>query len=216
MPDVRYECAPPNLHFFDHASVDMSSGYEHFANVLTYKDMASPEEGVKKAWYGPLARDRNVADLMLEYARNVIEEEGPFHGVIGSSEGGGAAATVLFEQLERARESGQPCTMQCGIFFVSTPPFWPDGKTLLLCDDGDDRITVPTCHIFSETDQLGYMSRACANVCQDKGKTFVLHEGGHTIPHTEKLMVDVAEFVRRVNKGTIDDNSRVVRNAATA
>ena len=215
MPDVRYECAPPNLHFFDYPPIEMENGYQHFAETLTYKDMASPEEGVRKAWHAFAGRDGNVADLMVEYARNVIEEEGPFHGVIGGSEGGGAAATVLFDQLELARESGKPCTMQCGIFFVSTPAFRPHGKGLLLCDDGDDRIRVPTCHVFSESDELSWMSQACANACQDKGKTFVLHKAGHTIPHTKKLMVDVADFVRRVKKGMIDEGSRVIQSTAT-
>ncbi|KAL8746511.1 MAG: hypothetical protein Q9190_001485 [Brigantiaea leucoxantha] len=177
--------------------------------------MTSPEDGVRRSWEKYGARGRNTVELMLEYVRNIIEEEGPFHGVIGGSEGGSAAATTLVDQLELARKHGQPCPMQCGVFFVSTPPMREDGEGFSLVDETDRRITVPTCHIYSEQDLLCWMTKSLYNFCQEDGKTLILHEGGHTIPHTEELMVDVADFVRRIKQGDILETPMVVHNAAT-
>lgn len=213
-PDIEYECPAPNLRWFDYDHLDLSKGVKHFAEMATFNGMTSPEDGVRRAWgrYGKGVG--SSAELMLDYVRNIIEDEGPFHGVIGASEGGSAAATVLFDQLGLARKHGQPCPIQCGIFFVSTPPMTEDGEGCLLCDDDDRRITIPTCHIYSEKDLLCWMAKALQNVCQEDGKTIILHEGGHTIPHTEKLMADVAEFVRRVKQGSTQETPLIVHNAA--
>ena len=94
--------------------------------------------------------------------------------------------------------------MKCGIFFVSPPALRAAGTGWVLrADDGsdDDRrlLTVPTCHVFSEADPLSWMSYCLSNTCQEEGKVHILHDKGHTIPHTEELMVEVANFARRVD-----------------
>ena len=210
-PDVEYECPPPNLRWFDYEFVDLSKGFRHFSELVTSKEMTSPEDGVRRAWDRYKGGTLGSVELMLEYVRNIVEEEGPFQGIIGASEGGSAAATVLFDQLTLARKLGQPCTIQCGIFFVSTPPLKESGDGCFLKDETEQRITVPTCHIYSEEDILCWMAKALSNLCQEEGKTIILHERGHTIPHTEELMVDVAKFVRRVKRGNIQD-SKIIHN----
>ena len=159
---------------------------------------------MRRTWtmYGPSKDNHNPTALTLDYVRNIIEEEGPFHGVIGGSEGGSAAATVLLDQLDLARSAGIPATMKCGIFFVSTPAMRADGKGWYLNGDRSDNrgITVPTCHIFSDNDPLSWMSYCLSNTCQEEGKVHILHDKGHTIPHTEELMVEVANFARRVKR----------------
>ena len=77
-------------------------------------------------------------------------------------------------------------------------------------DDNENKramITVPTCHIFSEKDPLCWMSYSLSNTCQEDGKMHILHEEGHTIPHSEALMNEVAEFARRVDRGEQPDLS---------
>ena len=204
-PDIEYQCPPPNLNHFEYTDALMpSEGFSKIAELLTFNDLDKPEDKMRRTWttFALFNEDYNPATLMLDYTRNIIEEEGPFHGVIGSSEGGSAAATVLFDQLELAREAGVPATMKCGIFFVSSPALRADGKGCLLSDDESDprRITVPTCHVFSDQDPLAWMAYCLSNSCQDEGKVHILHDKGHSIPHTEGLMVDVANFARRVDR----------------
>ncbi|KAI9716039.1 MAG: hypothetical protein M1828_000506 [Chrysothrix sp. TS-e1954] len=212
--DVEYECPAPNLRWYDHNGIDLTKGVKHFSEMLTFKNMTSPEDGARRAWEDYSGGVSNGTELMVEYARNIIEDEGPFDGFIGASEGGSAAATVLMDQLQLSRKQGQACTIQCAIFFVAAAPLTEDGKGYLLSDTTDQRITVPTCHVYSEKDLLCWMAKALENVCQDDGKTTILHEGGHTIPHTEKLMVDVAKFVRKVKQGDIQGTPLTVHNAA--
>ena len=160
---------------------------------------------MRRVWtdYGPSEDHHNATTLTLDYVRNVIQEEGPFHGVIGGSEGGCAAATVLLDQLDLASRAGVPAAMKCGIFFVSPPALRVDGKGWVLSEDESDdrrRITVPTCHVLSDEDPLSWMSYCLSNTCQEEGKVHVLHDKGHVIPHTEGLMVEVANFARRVSR----------------
>ena len=98
--------------------------------MLTFNDLDKPEDKARRVWtmYKPPKDSLNASALMLDYVRNIIDEEGPFHGVIGASKGGSAAATVLLDQLELARRSASvPGTMKCGIFFVSPPALREDG-----------------------------------------------------------------------------------------
>ena len=216
IPDVEYECPAPNLRWYDYDELDLTQGVQQFAEMLTFKDMISPEDGVRRAWGKFGGQVSDATELMVEYARNVIEDEGPFDGVIGASEGGSAAATVLIDQLELARQEGRPCSMRAGIFFVSAAPLASGGNGYFLSDETDQRITVPTCHIYSEKDLLCWMAKALQNVCQEDGKTVILHDGGHTIPHTEHLMIDVAKFVRKIKHGHVQEAPMIIHNAASA
>ena len=134
----------------------------------------------------------DAVGLTLDYIRNVIKEEGPFHGVIGASEGTNAAATVLMDDLHNSSTS----TLRCGIFFVAIPAHRTDGKGWILSDETDQRITAPTCHIYSEKDPLVLTSKALWNTCEPTSRTLISHEKGHTTPHDKALMVEVAKFVR--------------------
>lgn len=204
LPDDEYQCPPPNFLYFDYTVVSVDQGFRSIAAKLTFDDLSKPEDKMRRTWmvYRPLKGNLNAAAVTLDYVRNIIEEEGPFHGVIGGSEGGCAAATVLLDQLDLARTAGVPATMKCGIFFVSPPALRADGKGWYLNDEESDgrRITVPTCHVYSDEDPLAWMSHCLSNTCQEEGKTHILHDQGHVIPHTKELMVEVAKFVRRVKR----------------
>lgn len=47
-------------------------------------------------------------------------------------------------------------------------------------------------------------SRGCRTVrrktCQEEGKVHIVHDKGHVIPHTEEMMVEVADFARQVER----------------
>lgn len=198
-PELEYQCPPPNLSYFDYEMVDVSAGLHHLAEMLDLKRFSTPEDAVRGQSFGPKRND--AVTLTLDYVRNIIEEEGPFHGVIGASEGAGAAATVLINELETSYKNGCRPEMQCGIFFVGVPALKVAGKGWILCDETDQRITVPTCHVYSENDPLVMGSKALRDICQPNGRTLILHEYGHTIPHEKWLMADVGKFVRGLSQG---------------
>lgn len=182
-------------------SGDVSSGssFRKQVDSLGVPDIDAPEDRMRMVWrkYGPQDQ-HNPTSVMLEYMENLLEDEGPFHGVIGASEGGSAAATMLLDHLQRSRDANGNATLICGIFFISMPAIQTDGMGYVLSDRTDQRITVPTCHIFSESDPLAWMARCLVNTCQEDGREVILHDKGHIIPHTKELMVGVANFIRRV------------------
>lgn len=140
----------------------------------------------------------DTVEMFLEYVSNVMEEEGPFDGVIGASEGAGAAATILLYDQELCRERGTKSKLKCGLFFVGFPPFRPDAK-FHLADQSKVRIEAPTCHVIGQKDPLAPISKALWNVCDERTRLLVDHDKGHIIPHEPKIMARIAEFVRQLN-----------------
>ena len=201
--EVEYECTPPNLQYFDFDDVPVDQGLGYLAKMLDFGVDESPEDGMRKS--ASLAKHRNpdAISLTLEYVRNIIDEDGPFDGVIGASEGAGAAATVLLDCLAMSQKGGLPTTMKCGIFFVGMPPLDPGSRKWVLSDETDQRINVATCHILSESDPLILPARALCNICEPSLRKIILHGRGHVIPHDYELMVKVAQFVRDVNQALI-------------
>lgn len=205
--DLEYQCPPPILSYFNYSATRTTiSSFQAQVDHLTFPGIDAPEDRMRMVWkkYGP-QNHHNATSVTLEYLQNIIEDEGPFHGVIGVSEGGCAAATMLLDHLQRSRDANKAATMMCGVFFVSTPALQMDGTGYVLSDDTDERISVPTCHIFSESDPLAWMARCLMNTCQEDGKEMILHDKGHVIPHTKELMVGVANFIRRVKAAAAPD-----------
>lgn len=194
--ELEYQCPPPNLHFFDFDKVPIAAGMDNLVATLELKNMSTPEEAMRKASSTYHLKNPDAVGLMLDYIRNVIEEEGPFQGVVGTSAGATAAATVLMDELQRSSEDGHRTAMRCGIFFVAIPAYRADGKGWILSDETGQRITVPTCHIYSEKDPLVLTSKALWNTCEPSSRTLILHDKGHIIPHEKELMAEVAKFVR--------------------
>lgn len=198
--ELEYQCPPPNLHYFGFDKVPIAAGLQNLAATLDFKNMSTPEEAMRRVSSIYKLKNRDAVGLTIDYIRNVINEEGPFQGVIGASEGAAAASTVLMDELQRSSESGYRTAMKCGIFFVAIPAYQADGKGWILSDETSQRITVPTCHVYSEKDPLVMTSKALLNTCEPGSTTVVLHEKGHTIPHEKELMVEVAKFVRGINR----------------
>lgn len=199
-PELEYQCPPPNLHFFDFDKVPIAAGLHNLAATLDLKNMSTPEEAMRRVSSTYSFKNRDAVALTLDYIRNVIKEEGPFQGVIGASEGASAAATVLMNELQGSSDNGHRTAMKCGIFFVAIPAYRADGKGWILSDETSQRITAPTCHVYSEKDPLVLTSKALWNTCEPSSRTLILHEKGHTIPHEKELMAEVAKFVRGLNR----------------
>jgi Serine hydrolase (FSH1) len=83
----------------------------------------------------------------IDYLYRVMEEDGPFDGIIGYSEGATVAATLLLHEQRRFETEGIPPMFKCALFFAGWPPMNPDLNGLVLEDESDLTISIPTCHI---------------------------------------------------------------------
>ena len=167
----------------------------------------TPEEALRglysqssRADHDHLAED---LELTMEYIRNFIEEEGPFQGVIGASQGASIAATVLLEDLEASRRKNVRSAFKCGLFLVGFPVLKMDGTGFVLSDESDRRITVPTCHLIGKYDPFWGAAEALRKTCDPSSAVTIEHDKHHIIPQSPELMAQVADFVRVVSRKDI-------------
>jgi Serine hydrolase (FSH1) len=83
----------------------------------------------------------------LDYLYQIMEEEGPFDGIIGYSEGATVAATLILHEQRRFEIEGREPMFKCALFFAGWPPMDPELNRIVLADESDLMITIPTCHI---------------------------------------------------------------------
>jgi predicted esterase len=102
------------------------------------------------------------AQEALDYLYRIMEEDGPFDGIIGYSEGATVAATLILHEQRRFVQEGRQPMLKCALFFAGWPPMNPDLDGLVLADQSDLTITIPTCHIskYSST-----KSQICSVIC---------------------------------------------------
>lgn len=98
----------------------------------------------------PSEQDSNgssSAQEAIDYLYDIMEKDGPFEGIIGYSEGATVAATLLLHEQRRYETTGIPTMFKCALFFAGWPPMSPDLNKIVLADESDLTITIPTCHV---------------------------------------------------------------------
>jgi hypothetical protein len=83
----------------------------------------------------------------IDYLYRIMEKDGPFDGIIGYSEGATVAATLLLHEQRKFETRGIPPMFKCALFFAGWPPLNPEMDALVLADESDLTISIPTCHI---------------------------------------------------------------------
>lgn len=83
----------------------------------------------------------------IAYLYDIMERDGPFDGIIGYSEGATVAATLLLHEQRRFEVEGRVPMFKCAVFFAGWPPMNPDLNAVVLADESDLQITIPTCHV---------------------------------------------------------------------
>jgi hypothetical protein len=90
---------------------------------------------------------RHSVQEAIDYLYCIMEEEGPFDGIIGYSEGATIAATIILHEQRRLETEGRAPMFKCALFFGGWPPITPEFDSLVLADQSDLTINIPTCHI---------------------------------------------------------------------
>jgi hypothetical protein len=111
-----------------------------------YDADASSDDSSVGSSYQKSAPNQSAQNAM-DYLYRIMEEDGPFDGIIGYSEGATVAATLLLHEQRRFETDGIPPMFKCALFFAGWPPMTPELDGLVLADESDLMITIPTCHI---------------------------------------------------------------------
>lgn len=146
----------------------------------------------------------DVSTLRRFYSniKTFVLAEGPFDGILGFSEGGGLAASMIIEQF---RNPNSVFTFRCGVFFSA---MWPidlhefqrsDLRNMDPISDGD-LINIPTAHIWDPKDDLHpVVGSKARELCESSLVEEFKHGLGHEIPGTAST-VGVFESVRAISR----------------
>ena len=143
--------------------------------------------------------------LALEYLHNIIEDEGPFHGVIGVSEGASVAATLLVEDIQRCKAEGTKSQLRCGLFYIGAPAWKADGSRAVLGYTDGHVIDVPTCHVLGSKDVLREGAELLLGICERERALVISDEGGHRIPQDMETNELIAGWIREQERALVGE-----------
>jgi predicted esterase len=130
-----------------------------------------------------------------EMLDEIIEEDGPFDGVLGFSHGGVVAAGILAHHA--TTKPYEPPPFRCAIFFSSFPPFRMGDDEIPIFEPGlQDKIRIPTLHIMGEQDFVYKHSRRLFQLCDERSSEALVHTKGHEIPTDAKTVSKMAAAIR--------------------
>ena len=138
--------------------------------------------------------DASVPQLLRahEYLSEIIEEDGPFEGVLGFSQGAEIAASLLFYQ-------GTNVTFKFAVFIGGTQPYdvvalasGKDSKPVKMhADTHSARIDIPTAHVIGRGDAYRESSKAILGMCNSREAKVYDHKGAHVVPRGQEAMEDL-------------------------
>ena len=134
---------------------------------------------------------RTVTDA-CDFMCKTIEEEGPFDGLVGFSQGASLAATALL------RDAPQLKQIKCAVFICAAAAINSDGTGFVLADESPQRIEIPTVHITGALDPYRMGSMALYNICDGDKATHFEHGKGHLLPWDKATTKVVSNMVREV------------------
>ncbi|KAJ5683112.1 hypothetical protein N7462_006277 [Penicillium macrosclerotiorum] len=145
-----------------------------------------------------LTRDRDVVwknhKEVMQYLYDTLEQNPEIGGIIGYSEGASIAATFILDEQQR-QEIGYERRIKCAIFFTGWPPISVE-KGLILSDETEEMVDVPSLHIVGAHDPFRHGAYALYNVCDPDTATFFDTGKGHTIPRSGQVIEELGNAVR--------------------
>ncbi|KAH9873395.1 hypothetical protein J1614_005793 [Plenodomus biglobosus] len=186
--------------------------YMPFDGILAYEDIfhklhECPEEQTAdetmRLFFGSddnYAFQKTSLKRTIDEILRIVAEDPEITGILGYSEGATIAATAVLEERRRWEEEGIPRRIECGIFFSGCPPLSlkNDSMSVLLGDECEDIIDIPTCHIVGCNDPYLEGAMSLYNMCQDDIAELFDHGQGHVIPRDARTMAELSVAVSKV------------------
>ncbi|OJJ48579.1 hypothetical protein ASPZODRAFT_158255 [Penicilliopsis zonata CBS 506.65] len=148
--------------------------------------------------FPPTSNEHDEATIQAAYEMlyTIMEEEGPFDGILGYSHGGTLAYGFLAQHLGRFPYDPP---FRCAIFFNAPPPFHAvEGKMVIRTELHKIPLIMPTLHVTSKSDYLYQESLELYSWCDVHQAVLVLHEKGHAIPNDPKSARSIGDAIRKL------------------
>ena len=122
-------------------------------------------------------------DDAMEYIDEIVEEDGPFDGILGFSQGATIAFCYLHHRL-RTRPFDPPfMPFACAIFISASGTEKDQGTLVEYIGSTGRSITIPTLHVYGKEDDNSEAATTMYKHCGAGGDAeFLLHPHGHNIP----------------------------------
>lgn len=149
VPPAGYEeffGGPPYYRFIIPSDTD-ANATDVIERIRDFPQLETPEMTMRELMTYGVAKTDDSARQTLTYLYELLETEGPFDGIIGYSEGATIAGTLLLHEQMREQNEGRIPMLKCALFFGGWPPMSPTLDGLVLADESDLTIEVPTTHI---------------------------------------------------------------------
>ncbi|KAK3682254.1 serine hydrolase FSH [Podospora appendiculata] len=188
---------PPYFRFIEpDQDVEKTEDDDVLSRIREFPDCETPEDTMRDLMREGIASSHRSTDNALKYLVKIMEERGPFDGIIGYSEGATVAATLLLHEQRRFLKKGIKPMFKYAIFFAGWPPVDPDTHAMILSDETDIMIEIPTCHIIGSLDPYVHGSLALFNVCDPDTAYLFDHAKGHTLPRDKETVRELGDVVR--------------------
>lgn len=163
-----------------------------------------PRNGVEKYYDGPFlsfydwesaASVREAYQLVYE----LIDEQGPFDGVMGFSQGGSLASSFLFHHMATCPSQPVEQLFRFAIVICSGNPFDARGPSTRRYHPDEDlaRIPIPTANIVGRKDDEYSRQLLLHRLCDARRATIYDHGGGHEIPRHAAAVRGMSEAITR-------------------
>ena len=196
---------PPHRRFFP----DIYRGIkddEVFNATLIAPETSTPEQKSREVAHSLGSKRTESFQNTIDRLYRILENDGPFDGIIGNSEGATVAATFIVDYLRRCARKEVDDSLKCAVFMSGSPPVSSDGSGLLLADEYGQMITMPTCHIIGYNDSIIEGAIALYHLCDEASATMVDHGRGHLVPRdpfSSKLIIQgIRDLIARVKKSS--------------
>lgn len=154
-----------------------------------------PEDVMRSLAKGAKSTEWRNHQQVLDLLYGTLENDPEIEGIIGYSEGASMAATFLLDEQWREQQTGRPRRIKCAMFLTGWPPLSPDEK-MVLADESDLYIDVPTLHVVGANDPYRYGALALYNVSDEDSAELFDTGKGHTIPRAGDVIVELGNAIR--------------------
>jgi len=190
-----------NLAEFDYAEgtleTEAGPGLENFFEPPYYSFHAWP----------PTASDRDEKTIQdaFDELEEVLEEDGPYDGIIGFSHGGMLLSSFLADWSSRRPGEDLPC--KCAVFVSSFPPFRMENGDLqkpVWRNEGLEYLKrLPTLHIMGKADFVYDHSQRLLGLCGEGDAIKIVHDKGHELPTDSSAVKEIVDGMRRLNQRVV-------------
>lgn len=148
------------------------------------------------------AADYYKLDQAFDEVAKCIEENGPFVGVLGFSQGGGLAG-ILCQMIQDLHPKQDP--LKFGIFY-SGFRVKPDEHQHFY----NNKISTPTLHIIGSLDTVVSEERVMwlYNSCSENTRTKLVHPGGHFVPNGKDMVNKLIGWVQALDKPVEEEEKK--------